>query len=173
MDYFPNVDAVQFFCREIWPKIRAQVPAARFNIVGQRPESAVKEWDGKDGITVTGRVEDIRPYIGRAPVYVVPLRVGGGVRLKILEALAMGKAVVSTPVGAEGIEIEAGKQILLAKDAGAFANQVISLLRSSEQRRVLEKAARTFAENHAGWNAVTSRLEDIYFETIAARREQK
>ena len=164
MDYFPNVDAVRFFCEEVWPGVRREVPGAEFYIVGQRPEEAVQQWQGKDGITVTGRVEDVRPYLAEASVYVVPLRAGGGVRLKILEAMAMGKATVSTSVGAEGLGVRAGENIVLADNAEAMTREVVALLKSSEKRQALEWQARRFAEKHGGWDRVGSRLEEIYRE---------
>ncbi len=170
MDYFPNVSAVEFFCSEVWPEVRKVVPGAEFYIVGQRPERGVMQWHGKEGITVTGWVEDVRPYLEEASVYVVPLRSGGGVRLKILEAMAMGKATVSTPVGAEGLAVRDGVNILLRQDAPSMVAAVVQLLTDGSQRRKYEAAARAFAEQHGGWNRVVDRLEEIYRESVRASR---
>ena len=106
MDWLPNEDAMQFFCREILPLIRAEEPDVRLSIVGRAPTPAVKRLAEEHGVQVTGRVDDVRPYMKEAAVYVVPLRIGGGTRLKIFEAMSMGKAVVSTTVGAEGLRDE-------------------------------------------------------------------
>jgi len=164
MDYFPNVDAVGFVCSKVWPRVRETMPEAELFLVGQHPEAAVRKWDGRAGVHVTGRVEDIRPYLADTAVYVVPLRVGGGVRLKILEAMAMGKAIVSTPLGAEGLAVSDGENILLAETPQAMAEAVLRLLRSEEERRRLEAAARAFAERHGDWNRIIERLENIYQE---------
>ena len=170
MNYFPNVDAIRFFCSEVWPRIRSSVPQAEFYIVGQNPEKAVQEWDGREGIKVTGRVEDIRPYLEETSVYVVPLRVGGGVRLKILEAMAMGKATVSTSLGMEGLAVQKDENILLADDPDSMAQAVIRLLQSENERKRYEKAARLYAETHGGWEKVAEKLESIYEK---ARRQSK
>ena len=162
MNYFPNVDAVRFFCTKVWPRIRSKIPHAEFYIVGQNPEKAVQEWDGRDNIKVTGRVDDIRDYLKEASVYVVPLRVGGGVRLKILEAMAMGKATVSTSIGVEGLAVQKDENILLADDPDTMAESVIRLLQSENERKKYEKAARLFAVNHGGWEKVAEKLESIY-----------
>lgn len=170
MDYFPNVSAVEFFCSEVWPQVREAIPRADFYIVGQRPEAGVLKWDGRQGVTVTGRVEDVRPYLEEASVYVVPLRSGGGVRLKILEAMAMGKAIVSTPIGAEGLAVRDGENILLRQDASSMAAAVVELLTDADLRRKYETAARAFAERHGGWEKIVDRLEAIYRECVTARR---
>ena len=102
MDWLPNEDGMTYFCREILPRIRQQEPETTLSIIGRAPTPAVKRLADGTGIEVTGRVDDVRPHVAAGAVYVVPLRIGGGTRLKIFEAMAMGKAVVSTTVGAEG-----------------------------------------------------------------------
>ena len=164
MDYFPNVDAVEFFCANVWPKVRSAFPEAEFFIVGQRPASRVQRWHGKDGITVTGTVEDVRPYLEDAAVYVVPIRIGGGVRLKILEAMAIGKAMISTSVGAEGLDCRAREDILIADRPDAMAEGVVQLLQSKDERDRLGKAARAFAEERGSWDGVIEQLESVYRE---------
>jgi len=170
MDYFANVDAVEFFCSKVWPRVRAQVPQAQFFIVGQRPEDRVLAWQGREGITVTGSVKDVRPYLEEAEVYVVPLRIGGGIRLKILEAMAMGKAMVSTSVGAEGLDCRPGEDLLIADDVEAMADAVVGLLRSEDERSRLARAARAFAERRGGWDSVVERLERVYREVGRSKR---
>ena len=129
MDWLPNEDAVSYFCREILPRIRTDEPEATFTVVGRAPTPAVRRLAAEHRITVTGRVDDVRPYVSDAAVYVVPLRIGGGTRLKIFEAMAMGKAVVSTTVGAEGLPVENGEHLLLADEPHVFARSVVRLLR--------------------------------------------
>lgn len=164
MNYFPNVDAVNFFCSSVWPIVRKSIPDAEFLIVGQRPEAAIQRWHGKDGIRVTGRVDDVRPFAEESAVYVVPLRIAGGVRLKILEAMAMGKAVVSTSIGAEGLDLAAGRDLLVADRPQEMARQVIALLTDTNKRVRLETQARAFAERHGDWDKQIDRLEAIYRE---------
>src|SRR5207237_3262310 len=125
MDWLPNEDAMVHFCRETLPLIRAQEPAVKLSIVGRAPTAAVRKLTEGSVIEVTGRVDDVRPYLQQAAVYVVPLRIGGGTRLKIFEAMAMGRAVVSTTVGAEGLAVTDGQHLLLADGPANFARAVV------------------------------------------------
>ena len=160
MDWMPNEDAVLFFADRILPQIRSQVPGVRLHVVGRRPSKRLRDLAAKESaIEVTGTVEDIRPYVRNASVYVVPLRVGGGTRLKIFEAMAMGKAVVATSIGAEGLPVQHGENILLADDPNEFANQVVNLLRSPSVRAVLGNAARLLVEQKHNWDSVGSYFE--------------
>jgi glycosyltransferase involved in cell wall biosynthesis len=129
MDWHPNEDAVCYFADEILPRIRADIPDASFTIVGRNPSARVRELAARRGIVVTGTLDDVRPSIAEGSVYVVPLRAGSGTRIKIFEALSMGKAVVSTSVGAEGLALESGHHFLAADTAHDFAQAVIRLLR--------------------------------------------
>jgi sugar transferase (PEP-CTERM/EpsH1 system associated) len=161
MDWLPNEDAMLFFCRDVLPAIRAQVPDATLTIVGRAPTPAVQRLaDEVDGVRVTGRVDDVRPYMREASVYVVPLRIGGGTRLKIFEAMATGKAVVSTTVGAEGLPIVAGEHLLIADQPGTFARAVVDLLRDADRRTALEAAARSLVVERYDWSAVAGALEE-------------
>jgi polysaccharide biosynthesis protein PslH len=169
MDWLPNEDAMQFFCREILPLIRAAEPDVTLSIVGRAPTPAVARLASEPGIRVTGRVDDVRPYMTEAAVYVVPLRIGGGTRLKIFEAMSMGKAVVSTRVGAEGLPVADGTHLLLADEPKIFASTVIDLLRDRERRARLETAARALVLEQYDWSAVAGSLEDA-LAAIAARR---
>jgi sugar transferase (PEP-CTERM/EpsH1 system associated) len=160
MDWLPNEDAMLSFCREILPRIRAEEPDATLSIIGRSPTPAVQRLAEQRGIDVTGRVEDVRPHIARGAVYVVPIRIGGGTRLKIFEAMAMGKAVVSTSIGAEGLPVTAGKDVVIADSPDAFARAVVHLIRNTEQRRSLEAAARRLVVERYDWSAVAEDFED-------------
>src|SRR5262249_44237957 len=104
MDYYPNTDGILFFLREVMPQLKQRYPSLKLYIVGQAPPEAVCRW-ASDDVIVTGFVDDVRPYLERASVVIAPLRIGGGTRLKIVEAMAMGKAIVSTTMGSEGIDV--------------------------------------------------------------------
>jgi sugar transferase (PEP-CTERM/EpsH1 system associated) len=159
MDWLPNEDAMLYFCRDVLPRIRAQEPHVSLSIVGRAPTPAVARLAQEAGVSVTGRVDDVRPYMAESAVYVVPLRIGGGTRLKIFEAMAMGKAVVSTTVGAEGLPVHDGEHLLLADDSESFASAVVRLLRDDDRRRSLEAAARTLVVEHYDWAAVAGDLD--------------
>jgi len=152
MDWEPNVDAVEYFCSEVWPAITAAVPEARFRIVGRNPGRRVQRLAG-GAIEVTGSVASVVDHLHRAAVVVVPLRIGGGTRLKIYEAMAAGKAVVSTSVGAEGLDVHHGQDILLADNAPAFADGVVALLRDHGLRAHYERAAARLAAQF-DWPAI-------------------
>jgi sugar transferase (PEP-CTERM/EpsH1 system associated) len=160
MDWLPNEDAMVYFCRDVLPAIRAEVPDATLTIVGRMPTPAVKRLAEERGVTVTGRVDDVRPYMRDAAVYIVPLRIGGGTRLKIFEAMAMGKAVVSTTIGAEGLPVTDGEHVLLADDPATFARAVVHLICDADDRRRIEQAARALVLARYDWSAVAGELED-------------
>ena len=130
MDWEPNIDAVDYFCREIFPRVRAEFPAAVFQIVGRNPHARVKQL-ASPSVQVTGTVPSVAEYLRDATVVVVPLRIGGGTRLKIFEAMAMGKAVISTSIGAEGLDVESGRDLMLADDAASIAQAINLLLRDA------------------------------------------
>jgi len=160
MDWLPNQDAMRYFCRHILPRVRAEEPAVRLTIVGRSPTPAVLSLAKEAGVEVTGRVDDVRPYMNDAAVYVVPLRIGGGTRLKIFEAMAMGKAVVSTTVGAEGLPVVDGEHLLIADEPGSFADAIGRLIRDVGQRERLGSAARDLVLERYDWSAVAGALED-------------
>jgi sugar transferase (PEP-CTERM/EpsH1 system associated) len=159
MDWLPNEDAMQFFCRDILPLIRAEEPRVTLAIVGRAPTPTVRRLADTYGVVVTGRVDDVRPFMRNAAVYIVPLRIGGGTRLKIFEAMSMGKAVVSTTVGAEGLPVVAGEHVVLADEPTAFASAVVGLLRNTDQRARLETAGRALVLERYDWSAVAGALE--------------
>lgn len=173
MDWLPNEDAVVFFCREILPLIRAEEPDVTLSIVGRAPTPAVRRLAADAGILVTGRVDDVRPYVRDAAVYVVPLRIGGGTRLKIFEAMAMAKAVVSTAVGAEGLPVTPGEHLLLAEEPRAFARAVVRLMRDLERRRSIEQAARALVVERYDWSAVATHLERALIDTARLREADR
>jgi glycosyltransferase involved in cell wall biosynthesis len=159
MDWEPNIDAMEYFCRDIWPGVKAAVPAARLRVVGRNPGWRVQNL-ASDSVEVTGRVASVVQHLKQAAVVVVPLRVGGGTRLKIYEAMAAGKAVVSTSVGAEGLDVHDGRDIILADSAGAFRDGVVALLQDRDLRRRYERAAAELAAG-CGWPAVTGKFEAV------------
>jgi glycosyltransferase involved in cell wall biosynthesis len=166
MDFRPNVDAMLWFGREVWPLIRQGRPQAKFAIVGQRPHASLEPLREVPGITITGWVPDIRPYIAGATVYVAPLRMGGGTRLKLLQAMAMEAAIVATTLGAEGFPVSHGHQLLLADTPESFAQTVLSLLEEPERRAQLASAARRFVEANYGWDILVPKLERLYEHPI-------
>ena len=175
MDWHPNEDAVCYFVDEILPRIRAEVPDASFTIVGRNPGARVKALADCPGIAVTGTLDDVRPAIAEGSVYVVPLRAGSGTRIKIFEALAMGKAVVSTRVGAEGLGLESGRQFLAADTPHDFAHAVVRLLRDPMRRHALGHAGRALVEANYSWSKVArqfeARCEEVVAEHAYAGRE--
>ena len=162
MDFRPNVDAMLWFGEEVWPLILRQRPQASLAIVGQRPHPRLERLRALAGVTITGWVPDVRPYIAGSTVYVAPLRVGGGTRLKLLQAMAMRAAVVATALGAEGFPVTHGRELLLADTPERFAQAVLDLLDSPQQRAELGAAARCFVEATYGWDALVPRLEALY-----------
>lgn len=167
MDWYPNEDAVLHFVDDILPLIRCHMPEATLTVVGRSPSARLREAAARIGAEVTGTVDDVRPYMAEAAVCVVPLRVGGGTRLKILEALAMGKAVVSTTVGAEGLPLTPGQHYLQADEPAQFAASVLRLLREAPLRRRLGTAGRALVEARHSWAEVARRFEELLEEALA------
>lgn len=166
MDFRPNVDAALWFHQEIWPLVRRQVPEAWFAIVGANPTAAVRRLARAPGVLVTGEVEDTRPYLAESWACVVPLRFGAGARLKVLEAMAMGVPVVSTSMGAEGLEVEPERHLLVADQPLAFAQALLRLHQDPQLRRRLATEARRLAEEKYDWQKIAPRLEQLYHEIL-------
>jgi glycosyltransferase involved in cell wall biosynthesis len=160
MDYWPNVDAVIFFAREVLPSIRAQAGDTRFVIVGSRPSPEVRALAALPGVVVTGRVPDVRPYLAHAAAAVVPLRVARGVQNKLLEAMAMGRPVVASRRALAGVGEAAGQHVLAADSADEMAAAALSLLRGPQARR-LGPSARAFVVQRFTWQTHVRRLEAI------------
>jgi polysaccharide biosynthesis protein PslH len=162
MDWMPNEDGVLWFADEVMPLIRHEAPDAEFWVVGRNPSAAVRSLERPgSGTHVTGRVEDIRPYLERAAVYAVPIRSGSGTRLKIFEAMAAGKAIVSTTIGAEGLPVTHGTDILLADSPDEFAAQVVALLKDANERGRIGASARALVERNYGWGRVAAEFEAV------------
>ena len=164
MDWLPNEDAMVYFVREILPRIRQTEPTTTLSIIGRSPTPAVRRLAHEYGVEVTGAVDDVRPHVAAGSVYVVPLRIGGGTRLKIFEAMGMAKAVVSTSIGAEGLPVTHGEDILIADEPAAFANEVVRLIRDAAFRQRIASAARTLVVERYDWSAVA-----VDFERALAR----
>lgn len=162
MDYAANVDAVLHFHRDIFPEVRRRRPDAHFTVVGYDPPPSVLALNDDPGVTVTGFVPDVRPYLARAAVVVIPLRLGSGVRNKILEAWAMSKSVVSTSLGAEGLPTGHEENILLADDPETFTGCVLRLLADRALRLRLGQAGRRLVETRFAWPAVAGQMEAVY-----------
>jgi len=163
MDWEPNIDAVSHFCRDIFPRIQAQFPSAIFQVVGRNPDAGVKQL-ASASVEVTGTVPSVAEYLREATVVVVPLRAGGGTRLKIFEAMATGKAVISTTIGAEGLAVNSGRDLILADDANAFADATILLLSDPALRRRYEEAAARLA-NQYDWSKIAEQFAVVLQQT--------
>jgi polysaccharide biosynthesis protein PslH len=162
MDWYPNEDGVIWFLHEIYPRIRMRVPEVSFRIIGRNPSAHLKAVvANQHGVELIGRVPDVRPFLAEAEVVVVPLRVGGGTRIKIPEAMAAGKAVVSTNIGAEGLPFRNGQEIALADDSEEFAKRVMELLLDPGRRMEIERVARERVAQEHGWDSVVDRFEEI------------
>lgn len=167
MRYAPNVEAALWFAREVWPLVRRGRPDARFYLVGRDPDAKVKALDGRDGIVVTGTVEEPADWLARAQVCVAPVRAAAGLQNKLLEALAMGRAVVATPEANEGIGAGPGRDLLLAGEPGAFARAVLDLLADPARREALGAAGRRFVEERWTWEGPFLGLEAAFMEAFA------
>lgn len=165
-NWFPNRDALDYFCRDILPGLRRTRPELRVTWVGAAREDDRRRYRAEHGVELTGYVDDVRSLVQAAECFIVPLRVGGGSRLKILDAWAMGKAVVSTAVGCEGLAAEDGRNILVADDAAAFAAAIEQVLGDAALRGRLGRAARATAERRYAWETVGAGLVTAYRELL-------
>lgn len=162
LDYFPNEDAALYFARSVWPRLTARRPDLRLEIVGSRPPRSVRRLDGKNNIRVIASVPDVKPFLGRAWVALCPIRIRAGIQNKILEAMALGVPVVATPICCAGLQIEPGRQLLVADDPKRFASAIELLLDDSTLRDTLIKTARAYVERQHNWTDATTALEDSY-----------
>jgi glycosyltransferase involved in cell wall biosynthesis len=171
MNMFANRDAVEWFLDFVWPLIKARRPETKFFAIGQRPSQKLLEATRRDpSVIAPGHVADVRPWVQQAAAYIVPMRVGGGTRLKVVDAMAQGKAIVSTRLGTEGIDGTPGIHFLNADEPGAFADSVIRLIEQPEERRRLGEAARDRAESHYTWPVQGQRLIAAYQRVLAEQR---
>lgn len=162
MDWLPNMDAMRWFVREVFPKVQESFPEAELAIVGRNPVPEIQRLpEGNAKIIVSGSVPDVRPWMAQAEVFVVPIRVGGGTRLKIYEAMAMGLPVVSTTIGAEGLKYAHGDNILIADTVDDFAGSVVELLRDKARRASMGLAARGFVLENFSWPWIADQFLEI------------
>jgi glycosyltransferase involved in cell wall biosynthesis len=172
INYFPNADGIENFITHVFPLIQRQVPGVKLYVVGNAPPESVRR-HASESIVVTGFVDDVRPYIARASVYVVPLRIGGGTRLKVLEALSMRCPIVSTSVGCEGIDVVDGESILVADEPQAFADATVRLLRDRQLRRSLVDRGYELVRSRYDWSVVGAQIESVYSQVVQARAGAK
>ena len=162
MNYFPNSDAVIYFCNNVFPLIQKRYPDATFYIVGNHPTEQIRRLSDQRGVVVTGYVPDIRPYFEKASVFVAPLRAGSGIQTKNLEAMAMGIPIVTTSIGAMGLEAETDTELLIADTPETFAERVIHLIENPDIRQNLADAGRKRVEASYDWQVLVNRLEQVY-----------
>ena len=166
MDYFPNVDAARYFCAEIFPLVRRELPSARFVIVGRHPTPAVRKLADCPNVEVTGEVPDVRPYVGKAGVSVAPFRLARGLQTKILESMALAVPVVGTPVAFQGIPATESNGVRKAANPAAFAGHVIGFLTDPELRRECSAEARRYVEANHRWDDMNARLEALLVDDL-------
>lgn len=174
MDWLPNEDAMVYFADAILPRIVEKVPQVTVTVVGRKPTSILQQLAKEQPrIKLTGRVEDIRPHVAKAAVYIVPLRIGGGTRIKIYEAMAMQKAVVSTSIGAEGLPLRNGEEIFLADTPDKFAQFVVNLLQSPDLAQKLGQRARQVVCERFGWEKAANTFAEICERAVQAHRNKR
>jgi glycosyltransferase involved in cell wall biosynthesis len=164
MDWMPNDDAMIWFATDVLPLVRAKVPDVHVTIVGRTPSARLQALAAASGMEVTGRVPDVRPYLERASAFIVPMRVGGGTRLKIYEAMSMGLPVISTSIGAEGLPVVDNETAVLRDDPRSFADAVVRMLEVDDERRRIAEAGQRLVRARFGWSGVA----DAFMETCAS-----
>jgi len=170
MDWLPNEDAIRYFTEQILPRVRQSVPNVKLTVVGRNPYPGLLELSKRDpAVIVTGRVDDVRPFMEEAAVYVVPLRIGGGTRLKIYEAMAMEKPIVSTSIGAEGLPVEDGQEIVLADTPETFADAVVKLIQQPQVADEIGQRAATKVRQKFGWDKVAESFAAICESRLNSR----
>jgi sugar transferase (PEP-CTERM/EpsH1 system associated) len=163
LDWYPNIKAMDFFCQEVWPALKRSVPGVSLLIVGRNPSAEfARRCQAHEGVWVQGYVEDIRPYLEAAEVYVCPIRDSGGTKLKVLDALAMGKAIVAHPVACEGIEVVPGRDVLLAERPEEFVRQIMKIVEDDDLRDSLGRCGRALVEERYSYRYIGERLRAVY-----------
>lgn len=163
LSYFPNQEGISYYLSEIHPKIRMIIPDVQLHIIGKNPSNSLLEYEKKDtSVKVFGYVKDQRPYIAKANVCIAPLLSGSGTRLKILEYMALGKAVVSTPQGAEGIDVKDKENILLARDTVEFVTSVIELMKQNTLAKKIGRNAKKLVEEKYNWEQIGRKVVTLY-----------
>ena len=174
LDWFPNEDGLIYFFTEIYPLIKRKAPQVNIAVVGKNPSRRLLNFSKKDNsINFTGRVDDVRTFITNAKVFIVPLRIGGGTRLKILEAMASGVPVVSTSIGAEGLDAKNNEQLLIADSPREFAEKVISIMEDKELEMRLGGEGRKFVEEKYNWKIVGDKLNGTYRKVVNNVKQDK
>lgn len=171
MNWLPNEDAITWFVDKMFNRVLLDVPDTKLYIVGKNPTTRVRKLDNKDNIIVTGFVEDEREYIAKAKVFIVPLRIGGGMRIKILNAMSMGKCVVSTSIGAEGIAFNNWEDIVISDDEEKFAVNTVKMLNDINTRRNIEEAARNTIVQKYSWEIVAKKINSEYAKLVGNKHE--
>jgi len=165
MDYRPNVDAVNWFARDVWPRILKEISNPTWAIVGQTPHNRLEWLKKMPGVTLTGKVDKIQPYLWGSKVFIMPFRMGSGTRLKLIEAMASKRAIVSTSVGSEGFNIGSNKELLIADDVESFASAVVALLANPERRRQLGEAGEEYVKQY-DWRVITPLFDEVYQQLL-------
>lgn len=174
MDWLPNEDGVIYFMKEILPLVQREIPGVSLTVVGRNPAQRLKDLVvGTANVRLTGWVEDIRPFLSQAEVAVVPLRIGGGTRLKIFEAMSMGKTVVSTTIGAEGLPVISGEHLLIADEPAQFAKNTVELLRDAARRRSMGITAHKLVVQNYSWKMVAQQFAEILAKVVAKSKHGK
>jgi glycosyltransferase involved in cell wall biosynthesis len=168
MDWFPNREAMTYLARELWPALKSDLPERRMTVVGRNPPPELLQAAGGDSsLRVTGFVDDVRPYISSASIYICPITVGGGTRLKILDALAMSRPLISTDLGVEGLDLEEGVHYLRANTTAEFVSQVRRLERDTELGARLAGAGRAFVQQRYAWPVIARALDEAWRGAVA------
>jgi glycosyltransferase involved in cell wall biosynthesis len=173
MGYPPNIDAVLYFKKDIMPLIQRQVSNVKLIIVGNHPSNAIREMATMENVIVTGYVPDVIPYYKEARICLVPLRAGGGTRLKILESMALGRPVVSTTLGCEGLQVKDQENIMIADTPVEFAQKVVRLLQDRKLRGRISRNARRSVTRHYDWFSISRKMMDVYSDLTAENASQK
>jgi sugar transferase (PEP-CTERM/EpsH1 system associated) len=168
MNWFPNRDAILYFSEKIWPLLKKKLPDVSFTLIGSSPPKKIMDLGRKEKIEVMGFVDDVRPYLAQAAAYVVPIRAGGGTRLKILDAFACGKAVISTSIGCEGLDVTPNRNILIGDSPNQFAEQVIKVCTDGDLMKSLGEEGRKLVEENYSWRLIGDDLNRIYDNLISS-----
>lgn len=170
--WLPNIDAVEYIAQEIWPAVKAKIPDAKLWIVGHSPTETVKEFAKKPDVTVSSGIEDIRDAYGGAHVLLAPIRSGKGTKYKVLEAMATGTPVVTTSLGAEGLKLKSGKQVLIGNTTQELVNHTVKLLGDAKLQKSLAKQAKNFVSTHFDWKTISKDLDILYRQLGKSKENQ-
>jgi glycosyltransferase involved in cell wall biosynthesis len=172
MSYHANVTMVLYLANEIMPRIWARKPEVKLWIIGKDPSNKIKSLARKPAITVTGAVDDLRPYLRSATISVAPVQYGAGIQNKVLEAMACGTPVISTSAAVAALDVQPGQDLLVADDPARFSENVLSLLNDGERQRKIGAAGRRYVEQHHDWDHIAARLEEVYLTAIDRKHSE-